>query len=1062
MNNPNISYYIGSINTNAVSNQNKINSLCAFVRLLDYDIVLLQEVENSKLCIPGYNVITNVDENKRGTAIALKSHIPYSNVQRSLDARIITVKIGNSVTVCNCYAPSGTQNIVSRENMFKSGLPFYLQNSTEHLIIGGDFNCVVNCKDSTGTGNFSLSLQNLLRSLSLRDTWEVLHNNAVEYSYVRANTASRLDRIYVSESLVPHLRTAEYLVNSFSDHKSLRLRCCLPNLGKPHGRGFWSMRSHVLTEDNLEEFARKWNYWLRQKRNFPTWTAWWCDFAKPKIRSFFRWKTNERFRVFHAKNEHLYRQLRNAYDGLYGNPDGIIQVNKVKAQMLSLQSQFSKAYERINDKFICGEKISTFQLDDRSKKRKNSAIHSLEYNNQMLNEPREVENHILDFFQTLYSAEPVENSTDLTNLRTIQEDSEANETLMNEITTTEIYFAIKSSASKKSPGSDGIPKEFYMRAFDIIHPQLNLILNEMMTGNISEKLTEGIIVLCKKKSADRSIKAYRPISLLNFDYKLLSRVLKQRLDKVLLDNNLLSASQKCSNAKRNIFEAVYAIKDRIVELNSKRRRGKLISFDLDHAFDRVNHSFLLRVLRNFHFNPRFVSLLDKIMSVSSSRLLINGNLSPSFPIRRSVRQGDPLSMHLFVLYLHPLLEKLLSICDNPLELVVAYADDISVIVVDDNKLEAIRIAFRNFERSSGALLNVNKTFALNIGPQNEDRTSTWLNMQESVKILGVTFYNSLKQTIEYNWNDVIRKTSRLMWLFKQRNLCLQQKIIALNTFVTSRLWYMAAIFTIPNAIAARMTSLIGSFIWERYQTRVPMEQLTLQVCNGGLNLHLPMHKCKSLLVNRYIKTLDYTPFAQSFSEYLSNPPNVAGIPAVYPCLKYISKLLPYLPDQLKINPTSASLHNYFREKLQTPKIMQELPNVTWRRVWKNIRNRELTSAERSLYYLLVNGKIPHAALLYRQNRLDSAFCQNCPNIIEDIEHKFSVCSRTRHLWNHTRLKLEAIVRRNVSFKDFQVPVLKNQSINVKKRALKIFIVYINFILEANPMTIEALDFVLNL
>lgn len=370
MNNPIISYNIGSINTNAISSQNKINSLCAFVRLLEYDIVLLQEVENSRLCIPGYNVITNVDEHKRGTAIALKSHIPFSNVQRSLDSRIITVKVGNSVTVCNCYAPSGSNCSVARENMFKRSLPFYLQNSAEHLIVGGDFNCVIKCKDSTGSSNFSQSLQNIVNSLSLSDAWEVLHNNEIVYSYIRANTASRLDRVYISESLIPHLRSAEYLANSFSDHKSLKIRCCLPNLGKPHGKGFWSMRAHVLTEENLEEFGRKWNIWLRHKRNFTTWTAWWCDFAKPKICSFFRWKTNEKFRNFHSKNEHLYRKLRNAYERVYGNPEEIVEVNKVKAQMLSLQSQFSKAYERINDKFICGENISIYQLGDRTKKKK--------------------------------------------------------------------------------------------------------------------------------------------------------------------------------------------------------------------------------------------------------------------------------------------------------------------------------------------------------------------------------------------------------------------------------------------------------------------------------------------------------------------------------------------------------------------------------------------------------------------------------------------------------------------------------------------------------------------
>lgn len=350
--------------------------------------------------------------------------------------------------------------------------------------------------------------------------------------------------------------------------------------------------------------------------------------------------------------------------------------------------------------------------------------------------------------------------------------------MMEEITTEEIYFAIKSSASRKSPGSDGVPKEFYLRAFDIIHRQLNLILNEALCGNIPSNFVEGVVVLAKKKTDEDTIKAYRPISLLNFDYKLLARILKQRLEKVMEENHILNAAQKCSNQHRNIFEALNAVKDRVAEFNCRKRSGRLISFDLDHAFDRVSRSFLLVVMRSMNFHPGFVSLLDKIMSVSSSRLLINGNLSSPFPIQRSVRQGDPLSMHLFVLYLHPLLEKILQICDNPHELVVAYADDISVIVADDHKLDQIKQAFADFGLCSGAVLNTNKTVSINIGRQQGGRrTPSWLNVSDSVKILGISFFNSLKQTINFNWGEVIRKTSQLMWIFKPRVLTVFQKVI---------------------------------------------------------------------------------------------------------------------------------------------------------------------------------------------------------------------------------------------------------------------------------------------
>lgn len=93
------------------------------------------------MCIPGYNVITNIDENKGGTAIALEVHIPYSNINRSLNSRILTVKVSDSITICNVYAYSGTQNFSARDKLFREQLLFYLQNAAAHLILGGRDRC---------------------------------------------------------------------------------------------------------------------------------------------------------------------------------------------------------------------------------------------------------------------------------------------------------------------------------------------------------------------------------------------------------------------------------------------------------------------------------------------------------------------------------------------------------------------------------------------------------------------------------------------------------------------------------------------------------------------------------------------------------------------------------------------------------------------------------------------------------------------------------------------------------------------------------------------------------
>lgn len=101
------SYNLASININTITNRTKLNALQTFLRDSEIDIAFLQEVENEQLLLPGYNVVCNVDHTRRGTAIALKEHVQYSNIEKSLDGRIIALRVQNT-TLCNVYAPSGT------------------------------------------------------------------------------------------------------------------------------------------------------------------------------------------------------------------------------------------------------------------------------------------------------------------------------------------------------------------------------------------------------------------------------------------------------------------------------------------------------------------------------------------------------------------------------------------------------------------------------------------------------------------------------------------------------------------------------------------------------------------------------------------------------------------------------------------------------------------------------------------------------------------------------------------------------------------------------------------
>ena len=1051
------SYNVASININTITSPTKINALRTFVNSQNLDIVCLQEVENEQLSLPGFVVVANVDHARRGTAIALKPHIQYSNVEKSLDGRLIALRVQN-VTIVNVYAHSGSALRAAREDFFNGTLAYYLRNRTEHVILVGDFNCVLRPCDSTSP-NTSPSLRTAVQQLQLLDVWEKLCPRDAGFTFVSRNARSRLDRIYVSTELRDHLRAAHTHVVCFSDHKALTLRLCLPHLGRAHGRGFWSLRPHVLTAENVTDFQYRWQYWTRQRRNYASWMEWWLSYAKPKIKSFFKWKSRAAFDDFHNEHQRLYVELRLAYDGYYRNPAMISTINRVKGEMLSLQRNFSHMFMRNNETYLAGEPISVYQLGERRRKR--TIISSLQTEqHETLDQPDAIEAHMVDYFSHLYSEEERAAEADDDNTfvceRVIPPNDIFNEACTSEITTTEILAAIRDSASRKSPGSDGLPKEFYHRMFDVIHRELNLVMNEALSGNFPTTFVDGIIVLVKKKGGDGTARSYRPISLLNTDYKLFSRILKSRLEAVMRNHHILSDGQKCSNSERNIFQATLSLKDRIASLRHHRRAGKLVSFDLDHAFDRVRHSFLFRTMRSLGFNDRLVTLLSQIAQRSSSRLLVNGHLSRPIEIQRSVRQGDPLAMYMFVVYLHPLVCRLEQVCGD--DLLVAYADDISVIVTSTEKIRAMKELFDRFELAAGAKLNMQKTVATDVGYCDGNRLNVqWLQTFSTVKILGVVFANSIRLMTTLNWNAVAAKFAQLLWLQSSRCLTLHQKVTVLNTFGTSKIWYLSSILPPLAVHIAKITSRMGTFLWSGIVARVPMMQLARNREQGGLKLQLPALKCKSLAVHRHLREIDSLPYYRSLLLH-DNPRPTISIDN--PDLRIILSSLSQIPLQVQQNPSAGLIHQYFIQQTELPKVEQINPTNDWPQTWRNIASKQLTSADKTNLYLAVNGKTAHNKLFFVMRMADTAECVYCLDRAEEsMEHKFCSCFRVGPAWEIMQRKICTTLYgwRRLSFDELIRPALKRIAKRKRVEILKIFVNYLCYINACNDRIINLQD-----
>ena len=145
---------------------------------------------------------------------------------------------------------------------------------------------------------------------------------------------------------------------------------------------------------------------------------------------------------------------------------------------------------------------------------------------------------------------------------------------------------------------------------------------------------------------------WRPISLVNVDAKLASKTLAKRLEKVLPE--VIHFNQNAFVKGRTIFDAVRTIDDVIEYARYKDIRGILAGIDFENAFDSLNLNFLLRVLHAFNFGPSFIQWIRVLYNNASSCVMNNDFTTGPFELSRGVRQGDPLSLYLFIIALETL------------------------------------------------------------------------------------------------------------------------------------------------------------------------------------------------------------------------------------------------------------------------------------------------------------------------------------------------------------------------------------------------------------------------
>jgi len=322
--------------------------------------------------------------------------------------------------------------------------------------------------------------------------------------------------------------------------------------------------------------------------------------------------------------------------------------------------------------------------------------------------------------------------------------------LNRKISYADLEKALIGSKLGSAAGPDGIPYEIWKHlhtkhktdtknrkpAFDVLRCMLN-VLTDIQEKGVDPRTQFTLGWMCpiyKKKEKDQ-IKNYRPITLLNMDYKLLTKSLSTQLATHI--NTLIHPDQYGFIPKRSIYDPIRLNQTLCAYADYMEENGAIIALDQEKAYDKIDHHYLIKTLKKFNLPQTFIKTVQSLYNTAETAVLINGVLSQPYKITRGVRQGDPLSCLLFNLAIEPLACLLRSTpelkgFDIPGvkgKLIVSlYADDTTIYLSELDSYTALQIILANWCLASGAKFNLEKTEVIPIGTHTH-RERIWTTRQ---------------------------------------------------------------------------------------------------------------------------------------------------------------------------------------------------------------------------------------------------------------------------------------------------------------------------------------------
>nr|GEZ82414.1 hypothetical protein [Tanacetum cinerariifolium] len=760
------------------------------------DVICLQETHikkgDTKFLIQkslGEEFFSTNIKKKNGVVLYVKKYLKPELIFSDDKGRGVAVEVtldGIKTLVLGVYTPHQQKG-----EFFRYLMDLLANYSYSSFCLLGDWNGVVSPLSDKSSekeikhnqGKLPKSFFEMVETLGVLDIWRRKNGNSKEFTHYseRHGSSSRIDMFWVSKDIAVRTSKAEILTKSISDHNPIVLA-----IRKKIKTYRWRLNELLLQkEEIIEEAKSKLKDFFELNMNKGTEARMVWDASKAFIRGYFIQKNAEWTKKRQIKFQKIEEEMKKKEQELRATPGD----KKVLQQIKILQSQLSLMITReieIKMKyakqkhFEHANKPGKFLAYKLRKEREKRIISKLQETEKTYTEQEDIQKLIVNYYTNLYKRQKVESTRIKEYLakQNLPKVLEEYKLILNErIMPREVAEAIKRVKLNKAPGPDGLTGRFYKCLEDVISIPLQQTMNDILQNRrMPDSWKEANITLIPKEGQDlSSIKNYRPISLLNNDYKIFTSILAERMKKML--QNFIHEDQCGFLPKRHL-------RDNTFEIQKGTRQGCPLS-------------------------PLLFILVLEVLS-------------------RNIRQDERIhgvKIKKETFKLRAFADDLVLMLENPLK-------DIELLM---NKLKEFG-SFAGFKVNKQKTKIVTKN--MKTQDQLKLMNKTGFQVEKKVKYLGIVLTSMNCMLFQNNyvkvWNEI--KKDLLRWERLKLSLLGRISVIKMNVLPKMMFLFQTIPVIISDAPFKEWQKDISKFIWQGKKPRVKYKILQDAKERGGLGL----------------------------------------------------------------------------------------------------------------------------------------------------------------------------------------------------------------------------------